>query len=410
MALLVGEKSPTTSKFCNNIINQSVLNLQLNIMSLDINQEFSLNDDIIYLNHAAVSPWPTRTTEAVQRFAIENSTQGSKNYPQWEKQLYFLREQLRDLLNAPAAADIALLKNTSEALSVVAYGLTWQNGDNIVITNQEFPSNRIVWESLQNQGVTVRKADISHTTDPETSLFASVDKKTRLIAISAVQYATGLRMDLAKIGTFCRDNDILFCIDAIQSLGALQFDVQTIHADFVMADGHKWMLAPEGLAVFYCKAERREQLQLKQYGWHNIEDPHNFDAKTWTVAADARRFECGSPNMLSIHALSASLSLLAEVGMQTVEEKVLDNSRYLIEALTQIPDIQILSPKDHNRYAGIITFRHRQIKTSALFYHLLDQGIVSAQRGGGVRFSPHFYTGREKLEMAVKCVKSACVI
>jgi len=112
------------------------------------------------------------------------------------KKAYFLREQLRDLLNAPAASDIARLKNTSEALSVLAYGLTWQNGDNIIITAQEFPSNRIVWESLQNQGVIVRQADSSHTTDPEASLFASVDKHTRLIG--AVQYASGFRMDLAK--------------------------------------------------------------------------------------------------------------------------------------------------------------------------------------------------------------------
>ncbi len=375
-------------------------------MSLNFNQAFSLNKDIIYLNHAAVSPWPTRTAAAVERFAIENMAQGAKNYPQWEKKTDFLREQLRDLLNAPAASDIALLKNTSEALSVVAYGLTWQNGDNIIITDQEFPSNRIVWESLQNQGVIVRQADISKTTDPEASLFASVDKHTRLIAISAVQYASGFRMDLAKIGTFCRDNNILFCVDAIQSLGALQFDVQTIQADFVMADGHKWMCAPEGLAVFYCKAERREQLKLKQYGWHNVENLYDFEAKNWTVASDARRFECGSPNMLSIHALSASLSLLAEVGMQTIEEKVLDNTRYLTGLLTQIPDIKILSSKKESRTSGIITFCHQQIKTSTLFSHLLEQGVICAQRGGGVRFSPHFYTEREKLERAVECVKA----
>jgi len=371
------------------------------------NQEFPLNDDIIYLNHAAISPWPRRAAEAVQRFAIENMTQGSKNYPEWEQKENQLREQLRDLLNAPAATDIALLKNTSEALSVVAYGLTWQHGDNVVITNQEFPSNRIVWESLHNQGVTVRQADISHPIDSEASLLALVDERTRLIAVSAVQYASGLRMDLAQIGQFCRQNEILFCVDAIQSLGALQFDVQAIEADFVMADGHKWMFGPEGLAVFYCSAKQREQLQLKQYGWHNVEDPHNFDAKTWTVAASGRRFECGSPNMLGIQALSASLSLLAEVGMPTVEQQVLANSRYLIEALTQSPDIEILSPQQSHRYAGITTFRHRRIETTALFHQLQKRGIVCAQRGGGVRFSPHFYTPRERLERAVEYVIEA---
>lgn len=378
----------------------------LNIMSFDLNQEFPLNDDIIYLNHAAISPWPQRTAEVVRRFALENMTQGSKNFAQWEKQEAFLREQLRDLLNAPSVDDIALLKNTSEALSVVAYGLTWQRGDNIVITNQEFPSNRIVWESLQNQGVIVRQAEVSNTIDPEASLIALVDERTRLIAISAVQYASGLRMNLDKIGSFCRDNNILFCVDAIQRLGALQFDVQAIHADFVMADGHKWMLGPEGLAVFYCRAEQREQLQLNQFGWHMVENPHCFDAKTWTVATNARRFECGSQNTLGVHALSASLSLLAEVGMRKVEQQVLDNTRYLLKKLIQISDIEILSPKYPSKYAGIVTFRRRQVETEALSHHLSKQGVICTQRWGGVRFSPHFYTPKEKLEQAVEYVKT----
>jgi selenocysteine lyase/cysteine desulfurase len=374
-------------------------------MSLDLEQEFPLDEDIIYLNHAAISPWPRRTAEAVQRFALDNMTQGAKNYARWEQQEPLLREQFRELLNAPAAEDIALLKNTSEALSVVAYGLTWQPGDNIVITDQEFPSNRIVWESLQNQGVTVRQAPITQTDDAEVALFALVDEHTRLIAVSSVQYASGLRMDWAKIGRFCRQHGILFCVDAIQSLGALQFDVQAIQADFVMADGHKWLLGPEGVAVFYCRAALREQLQLKQYGWHMIANPKDFAAKTWQVAQDARRFECGSPNILGIQALSASLSLLLEIGMATVEKRVLANTHLLLAGLTQIPGIEILSPQQPNRYAGIVTFRHQLLATADLFQHLLSKGVICAQRGGGVRFSPHFYLTAAKLKLAIETIQ-----
>ena len=377
---------------------------ETNFMSLDLSQEFPLNDNIVYLNHAACSPWPRRTAEAVQRFAQENLTQGTKNYPQWKLQEIQLREQLQRLLNAPTVDDIALLKNTSEALSVVAYGLTWQAGDNVIITDQEFPSNRIVWESLQNQGVIVHQAPIANTPDPEAALLALVNSRTRLISVSSVQYASGLRLDLAKIGAFCHANQILFCIDVIQSLGALQLDVQAIHADFVMADGHKWLLGPEGLAVFYCHPEQREQLQLKQFGWHMVEQLYDFDAKTWQVASSARRFECGSPNMLGIHALSASLSLLAEVGMANIEAQVLDNSRYLLDALAQCADIEILSPLEDNRYAGIVTFRHRKRDSTNLFEHLSQQGIVCAERGGGIRFSPHFYTPRAQLKWAVEQV------
>lgn len=373
-------------------------------MSVDLEQEFPLSEDIIYLNHAAVSPWPRRTAEAVQRFALENMTQGARNYVQWEQQERLLREQFRNLLNAPATSDIALLKNTSEALSVVAYGLNWQLGDNIVITDQEFPSNRIVWESLQNQGVTVRQAPIASVADPEVALFALVDEHTRLIAVSSVQYASGLRMDLAKIGLFCRHHGILFCIDAIQSLGALQFDVQAIQADFVMADGHKWLLGPEGIAVFYCRAALREQLQLKQYGWHMVENANNYAAKTWTVAQNARRFECGSPNQLGIQALSASLSLLLEIGMATVEKRVLANTHWLLAGLTQLPNIEILSPPQSNRYAGIVTFRHQQLETQDLFQQLLNKGVICAKRGGGVRFSPHFYLSTTKLTRAIASI------
>ncbi len=373
-------------------------------MSLNITQEFPLNDNIVYLNHAAGSPWPRRTTEAVQRFAQENMTQGSKNYARWEQQEIQLREQLRVLLNAPTVTDIALLKSTSEALSVVAYGLTWQAGDNVIITDQEFPSNRIVWESLQNKGVIVHQAQISNTPDPEAALLLLVNSRTRLIAVSSVQYVSGLRLDLAKIGAFCHNHHIFFCIDVIQSLGALQLDVQKNHADFVMANGHKWLLGPEGVAVFYCHPERREQLQLQQFGWHTVENPYNFDAKTWQIANSACRFECGSPNMLGIHALSASLSLLAEVGMASIEAQVLDNSRYLLDALGQCANIQLLSPLEPNRYAGIVNFRHRKIESMNLFHHLSQQGIVCAERGGGIRFSPHFYTSRKQLKWAVEQV------
>jgi len=373
-------------------------------MSNHYELEFPLTEDIIYLNHAAVAPWPRRTAQAVQQFAEENMRLGAKNYSRWQAQVTRLRQQCQQLINAPSADDIALLKNTSEALSVVAYGLNWQVGDNIVISDQEFPSNRIVWQSLSNQGVQVRQVNLSP--DPEAALLAAVDEGTRLIAISSVQYASGLRMDLAKIGEFCRQHQILFCVDAIQSLGALRFDVQAIHADFVMADAHKWLLGPEGIALFYCAAERRAQLQLKQFGWHMVEHCHDFDNPLWTVATSARRFECGSPNMLGIHALSASLSLFETVGMATVEQGILANSHYLIDGLSQNAALELLSPKSPDRYAGIVSFRHRHSATAALFEYLQDNGIICAQRGGGIRFSPHFYTQPAQLQTAIERVEA----
>jgi len=373
----------------------------------DYIDEFPLDPGLIYLNHAAVSPWPRRTAVAVQRFAEENMRQGAQRYPGWLETEARLREQCRGLLNAAAADDIALLKNTSEALSVVAHGLAWQAGDNVVISDQEFPSNRIVWQSLQDQGVETRCADLTRGASPEQALGACMDARTRLLAVSSVQYASGLRLDLDQLGAICRERGVLFCVDAIQSLGALPLDVQTCGADFVMADGHKWLLGPEGCAVFYVRPQVREKLRLRQYGWHMVEDHLNFSRQDWQVAASARRFECGSPNMLGIHALSASIELLAEVGMEEVAARVLANSAYLMEALGDLPDIEILTPQQPGRYAGIVTFRHKHVDSAQLHRNLLARNVICAQRGGGVRFSAHFYVTRAQLATAVDAVEVA---
>lgn len=371
-----------------------------------LENEFRLRDGLIYLNHAGVSPWPERTVRAVERFAEENMLLGSFHYPKWVQAEAVLRTQLQTLLNSQSKDEIALVKNTSEALSVVAYGLHWEDGDNIVSSDQEFPSNRIVWESLAQRGVEFREATLSGPDSPEDALFSLVDHRTRLITISSVQYGTGLKMDLVRIGEFCKKRGILFCVDAIQSLGALRLDVQEAQTDFVMADGHKWMFGPEGVAAFYCHPEARDRLRLNQYGWHMVEDVGDFDRKEWRPARTARRFECGSPNTMGIHALSASLSLIHEVGMRRIEERVLENSRYLLEELRLIPGLKLITPTERGRHAGIVTFALDDADPVPLYAHLSQHhDVVCALRSGGIRFSPHFHTPLEQLAKVVHCVK-----
>ncbi|MEO1899761.1 MAG: aminotransferase class V-fold PLP-dependent enzyme, partial [Methylococcales bacterium] len=307
--------------------------------------EFPITDNLIYLNHAAVAPWPVRTSQAVKAFAEQNSAFGSHYYLNWLQKEKELRQQLTTLLNAPSVNDIALVKNTSEALSFVAYGLTWNQGDNIVSSQEEFPSNRIPWQSLSNQGVEFREADLLSKPEAEDALFALVDANTRLLTISSIQFASGRRMDLEKIGQFCKDNNILFCIDAIQSLGAVEFDVQAYQADFVMADGHKWMFGPEGLGVFYTNPDSRAALKLTQYGWHMMANIHNYENQPWDIHPHAQRFECGSPNMLGIHAWSASLSLLLEIGMDKIEAAVLENAMYLMDLIDAHKQLSLLTTR-----------------------------------------------------------------
>lgn len=364
--------------------------------------EFPLTDELIYLNHAAVAPWPKRTGDAVIKFAEQNTRFGSHFYLDWLNKEAELHTQLQTLLNAPSADDIALVKNTSEALSFVAYGLTWQPGDNIVSSNEEFPSNRLPWESLADQGVEFRQADLHGADAPEDALFALVDGNTRLLTISSIQFASGLRIDLERIGEFCKRRGILFCIDAIQSLGAVQFDVQAYQADFVMADGHKWMFGPEGLGVFYTTPEARNKLKLTQYGWHMMKDIHNYENQPWEAHPSARRFECGSPNMLGIHAYSASLSLLLETGMAAIEAHVLEKSGYLTDAIDKNGQLVLLSAKQNRLKSGIVVFKHRTVANEVLYQHLQKNGVVCALRGGGIRFSPHFYNTFEELDRALK--------
>lgn len=374
-------------------------------MSNDYSSEFNLDNDVIYLNHAAVAPWPCRTELAVNAFCRENVTIGSKKYANWLKVETHLKKQLATLINAESVDEIALVKNTSEALSLVAYGLDWKAGDNIVTSDEEFPSNMIPWESLANQGVTVKKTALKGLSDPTDALIQQIDQRTRLLTISSVQYASGLRVDLERLGQACKKNNVLFCIDAIQSIGAFPFDVQKYQADFVMADGHKWMLGPEGLAVFYCRLQALDKLKLTQFGWHMVEDMGNYDTPLWSTAKSARRFECGSPNMLSIHALSASIGLLLETGMDNVAANVIARGQYVIDKVKQNDSLTLLTNPDKNGN-NIIVFKSSNDDTDKLFDYLTTHNVVCAKRGGGIRFSPHFYTPTDVIDRAFKLIEN----
>ncbi len=358
---------------------------------LDLQVEFPQPDGLRYLNHAAVAPWPIRAARAVSAFAEQNSRIGARDYPAWLQVETRLRERLQRLLNAPSRHDIALVKNTSEALSFVAFGLDWRAGDQVVISDEEFPSNRVVWQALAPQGVEVIQVSLA-CADPEAALLAACGPRTRLLSISSVQYASGLRLDLSRLGQGCNTRGVLLCVDAIQQLGALPFDVQASHCAFAMADGHKWLLGPEGLGVFYCRSDLRDQLKLHEYGWHMLENPGDYLRQDWEPARSARRFECGSPNMLGAMALEASLSLLEEVGMNTVSHALHERITYLQEGLLRIPGLGLHSPRDPQRRAGIVNFTLAGHDQAELFKRLTAEQVVCAQRGAGIRLSPHFYT------------------
>jgi selenocysteine lyase/cysteine desulfurase len=345
---------------------------------------------------------PRRSGDAVKAFVDEYVNQGTKNYLEWAQHADQLHRDLATFINANAD-EIALLKNTSEGISVVAMGFPWQPGDTVLSSNEEFPSNRIPWQALADQGVHFREIALRQPgKSPEQCLIEAMDESTRMLAISAVQYSSGLRLDLETLGKACRERNIAFCVDAIQMLGAFPVDVEKAQIDFMMADSHKWLLGPEGIALFYCRKSQQSLIKLFQYGWHMIEKQGYFDEKQWSPASSARRFEAGTPNILGIKAFAASLSLINEVGINRIEESILQHSAYLHQLIDNSRHLEAIYTDEASKRSGIVTFRHRHVPSSTVFGVLRDNNIMCAERGGGIRFSPHFYNSNDELEKAVK--------
>jgi len=365
--------------------------------------EFPQDPDLCYLNHAAVAPWPKRTAEAVQKFAFENMTTGAEGYLSWLEQDQSIRERMAWLINAPSSDDIALIKNTSEGLSFVASGIQWSHGDEIIGIADDFPSNRMVWESLSEQGVRFNTVVTNSFDDPEGALIGAITNKTRLMAISSVHFATGVKLDLVRISQACRNANVLLCVDAIQSLGAQSFDLSTVSADFVIADGHKWMLGPEGIGLFYVNPQIRNDLSIHEFGWAMRENRADYSDAPWQLARSARRFECGSPNMLGIFALDQSLSLIQDVGFDQIEKRLSENMELLRRGLLAIPGCQIRTPE--SAQAGILAFSFQGVDSESLYQKLMKTRVICASRGGFVRLSPHFYTSKNVINTAIDIIR-----
>ena len=360
--------------------------------------EFPILEHGLYANHAAIAPWPRATSRAVAEFAQENCEIGAEKYNRWLLREKNLRKKLAGLINADSPDDMALLKNTTEGICTVANGIDWRSGDNIVLPMGEFPSNRLPWLALQRFGVEVREVDIRSPQDPEQALLARMDKRTRLLSVSAVQWTDGLCLRLEILGAACKQNNVLFFVDAIQQLGAVQMDVQACGIDFLAADGHKWLLAPEGIAVFYCRESVRESMQLNQQGWHMVDEPYQFNRDQWLPSKAATRFEAGSPNTPGQAALHASVGLLQDVGMQQVEAYITANSLTLSDGIADIPGLELVRPFDRQRVSGIVSFRIPDKDPTEVHRALQQRQLSCAIRGDAIRLSPHFYQAGKPLQ------------
>jgi len=357
-------------------------------------REFPVTQKYIYLDHAGVSPLSLRVKSAIETFLSEATMGGAFYYPKWAQQIIATRQSCARLINA-SPDEIAFVKSTSHGLSIVAAGLAWKPGDNVLIYEKEFPSNIYPWQNLQRKGVILKIIPSRDGRILRSDIERLLDARTRLLAISSVQFANGFRIDLKEIGSLCRSKKVLFCVDAIQSLGIVPMNVKEFNIDFLSADAHKWLIGPEGIGIFYCTRELTEQLYPSLIGWKSVKNEFDFDHPDFSLKSDASRFEEGSMNLLGIFGLGAALDLLFEAGIEQVEERVLSLGDLIIREAER-RDFSILSPRERKQRGGNITVASTFDPLKARDT-LREKHIMVNNRGGGLRISPHFYNTDEEI-------------
>jgi cysteine desulfurase/selenocysteine lyase len=363
--------------------------------------EFPVTQNYIYLDHAGIAPLSLRVKSAIETFLSEATNSGAFLYPKWAQQIVEIRRSCARLINA-RHDEIAFIKNTSHGLSIVAEGLDWKPGDNILLYEKEFPSNMYPWMNLQRKGVNVKVLPSRDGRIDLHDIEELMDAKTRLLALSSVQFANGFRIDLNEVGNLCRRKNVLFCIDAIQSLGIIPMDVKECNIDFLSADAHKWLLGPEGIGIFYCKEELAGQLDPPLIGWKSVKNEFAFDHPDFLLKSNALRFEEGSMNLLGIFGLGAAVELLLEVGIQKIEEQVHGLGDVIIRSAEE-RGYSVLTPKTRRERGGNITMAGN-FDLAKVKEELQKKRIMVNVRGGGLRISPHFYNTAGEIAALFKAI------
>jgi selenocysteine lyase/cysteine desulfurase len=290
---------------------------------------------------------------------------------------------------------VAFVKNTSHGISIVASGLDWNHGDNVLVFEKEFSSNIYPWLNLKDQGVEVKFIPLRDERILFEDIEDLIDSRTRLISMSSVQSVNGFRIDLNRLGQLCKSKGILFFVDAIQSLGALTMDVKECGADFLSADGHKWLLAPEGIGIFYCRKELASKIRPSLIGWKSVQNDHDFENIELKLKNDALRFEEGTFNTIGIYALGAAVDLLLEIGVYNIEKRVRELGDLIISE-TEKRGFLLKTPKNPKERGGIISFSGN-FDPKDIAEKLFEKNIAVNYRGGGLRVSPHFYNTEDEI-------------
>jgi cysteine desulfurase/selenocysteine lyase len=352
-----------------------------------------------YFDHAAVAPLSGPAQRALSAWAADLADNGEIHDSDWRRRVEEVRRRAGVLLHCDPL-DVAFVKNTSEGIGIVAEGFPWQAGDNVVIAADEYPANVYPWMNLANRGVEVRRVPSREQGRIALDdLRAAIDGRTRILSLSHVEFATGFRNDLDAVGALCRAHGVLFFVDAIQGLGVLPLDVSRTPIDFLAADGHKWLLAPEGAGLFYIRRELVERLHPVGIGWHSVVGALDFSRIDFRLKPHAGRWESGSLNMGGILALGASLELLLDAGIDAIAARVLELTDYLCDRASAA-GLTVFSSRRPSERSGIVSLSAPG-DLGGLVRRCRDAGIVINQRGGRLRLSPHAYNTPEEVDRLI---------
>ncbi len=310
---------------------------------------------------------------------------GSFHYDKWMATYEGLRTSTAKLINA-SPGEIAIVKNTSEGIATVAIGIDWKPGDIVVAFEEEFPANIYPWRRLEARGVKIRWLSIFDSL----GCIDEACKGARLLAISYVQYLSGYRVDLEKIGEICTRRGCFFLVDAIQGMGAFPIDVEGARIDALAADGHKWLIGPEGCGILYLRQSRQEEIEPVEFGWTNVAKYNDYSSRDMALRPDAGRFECGTLNTIGCYGLRAAVDLILEVGVKTIGQKVQALADQIWNGAADL-GYEILGHRSPETAAGIVSIRKPGVEAHIIVRRLKDEGIILAARQGWVRISPHFY-------------------
>ena len=370
-------------------------------MNDEIRSLFPATRQYAYLNSAAVSPMPTTAIDAINLQLLDVATHGSLNYQNWVDTKQRARELIAQMLKV-RAEQIAFTRNTSDGFATIANGLNWKAGDNIVSFEREFPANFYAWRRIRDEiGVELRMCPEREGRIDLDEFISMIDTSTKVVAISAVQYASGFRADLERLGRAAHAVDALFCVDIIQGFGALEYDLPAQFVDAACGASHKWLCAPEGCGIIYLSDRARDRVKPTLVGWISVETPWDFEDREQRFLPTALAWESGTGCSALFYGLEQSLKLLNETGAVRIESYLADLSDQLCAGLAD-KDYQIVSSRALGERSPIVCVKHRGgLSPNQIAAKLEAENVIVSPRGDRLRIAPHFYNNAEDISRLI---------